>query len=69
MTFAEKVKYVRGVLLISQKDLAKELGVSNVTINRWENGVINPSFLTEKTFLTEKKFEAFCNARGIEIKE
>ena len=41
----------------------KELGVSNVTINRWENGVINPSFLTEK------KFEAFCNARGIEIKE
>lgn len=36
MTFAEKVKYVRGVLLISQKELAKELGVSNVTINRWE---------------------------------
>ena len=63
MTFAEKVKYVRGVLLISQKDLAKELGVSNVTIKRWENGVIKPSFLTEK------KFEAFCNARGIEIKE
>lgn len=48
MTFAEKVKYVRGVLLISQKELAKELGVSNVTINRWENGVINPAFLTEK---------------------
>ena len=43
MTFAEKVKYVRGVLLISQKELAKELGVSNVTINRWENGVINPA--------------------------
>ena len=63
MTFAEKVKYVRGVLLISQKELAKELVVSNVTINRWENGVISPAFLTEK------KFEAFCNARGIEIKE
>ena len=45
MTFTEKVKYVRGVLLISQKELAKELGVSNITINRWENGVINPSFL------------------------
>ena len=63
MTFGEKVKYVRGTLLISQKDLAKELGVSNVTINRWEKGAINPSSLTEK------KFEAFCNARGIEIKE
>ena len=63
MTIDEKVKYVRGVLKKKKKDLAKELGVSNVTINRWENGVINPSFLTEK------KFEAFCNARGIEIKE
>ena len=63
MTFGEKVKYVRFVLLISRTDIAKEIGVSNVTINRWENGVINPSFLTEK------KFEAFCNARGIEIKE
>ena len=63
MTFAEKVKYVRGVLLISQKELAKELGVSNVTINRWENGVINPAFLTEK------KFEAFCNGRRTAIKE
>lgn len=63
MTFAEKVKYVRGKLLISQKELAAELGVSNVTINRWENGGKNPSFLTQK------KFEAFCDARGIEIKE
>ena len=38
MTSAEKIKYVRGTLLISQKDLAKELGVSNVTMNRWEKG-------------------------------
>lgn len=59
MTFAEKVKYVRGVLLISQKELAKELGVSNVTINRWENGVINPAFLTEKKIITICKNVAF----------
>ena len=50
MTFDEKVKYVRGELLISQKELANELGVSNVTINRWDNEVINQAFITEKTF-------------------
>ena len=59
MTFAEKVKYVRGKLLLSQKDFAKELGVTNITVNRWEKQGLNPSFLTEK------KFEAFCEKNGI----
>ena len=31
MTFAEKVKYVRGKLLLSQEDLAKQVGVSFAT--------------------------------------
>lgn len=34
MTFAEKVKHVRATLLISQEQLAKELGVSYVTVSR-----------------------------------
>ena len=63
MTFAEKVKYVRGVLLISQKDLAKELGVSNVTINRWENGSYNPSRLARKAF------EDFCEKKNVAKEE
>lgn len=63
MTFAEKVKYVRGKLLISQKDLAKALGVSNVTVNRWEMNGNPPSFLAEK------KFEAFCELHNISLKD
>lgn len=59
MTFAEKVKYVRGTLQLSQIDLAKELKVSNVTINRWEVKGIQPSFLVEQ------RFNAFCKAKGI----
>ena len=38
MSFAEKVKFVRTELKLSQEDLARELGVSFATINRWENG-------------------------------
>ena len=36
MKFAEKVKYARMKLLLTQEALAKELGVSYATICRWE---------------------------------
>ncbi len=61
MTFAEKVRFVRGKLQLSQIDLAKELNVSNVTINRWEVKGIQPSFLVEQ------RFEAFCKNNGINL--
>ncbi len=61
MTFAEKVKFVRGKLQLSQIELAKQLNVSNVTINRWEVRGIHPSFLAEQ------RFEAFCQKNGIQI--
>lgn len=54
MNFAEKIKYVRTTLKLSQEDLAHELGVSFATINRWENGSYNPSRLAKKAF------EDFC---------
>ncbi len=59
MTFAEKVKFVRGKLQLSQIDLAKKLNVSNVTINRWEVKGIQPSFLVEQ------RFEDFCQKNDI----
>ena len=49
MSFAEKVKLVRTELKLSQEDLARELGVSFATINRWENGSYNPSRLAKKS--------------------
>ena len=61
MSFAEKVKYVRIKLKLSQEDLARELGVSFATINRWENGSYNPSRLAQKAF------EDFCNAQNIKF--
>lgn len=62
MSFAEQVKYVRATLLVSQTELAKMLGVSFPTINRWETGKLEP------TFLNRKKFEMFCKEKNIDFK-
>ncbi|MDD2493008.1 MAG: helix-turn-helix transcriptional regulator [Bacilli bacterium] len=37
MTYSDKIKTLREVMLISQAELAELLGVSFVTVNRWEN--------------------------------
>lgn len=50
MNFAEKVKFVRTKLNLSQEELAHKLGVSFATINRWEKGSYNPSRLARKAF-------------------
>ena len=59
MSFSEKVKYVRTELKLSQEELARELGVSFATINRWENGSYNPSRLAKKAF------DDFCKENNI----
>lgn len=43
MTYAQKIKKLREVLLITQQELANLLGVSIVTVNRWENGKFEPT--------------------------
>lgn len=56
------VKEVRRQLAISQEDLARELGVSYATVNRWENGQAKPSKLARA------QLNAFCErmtAQGI----
>lgn len=50
MEFKDKLKTVRGILLISQTKIATILGVSFSTINRLENGKNMPNFITEKKF-------------------
>lgn len=59
MTFADKVKKVRIALYLTQAQLAKELGVSFATINRWENGHGEPNLLINA------KFEEFAKKNGI----
>ena len=63
MKFNEKLKYIRGLLLISQKGLAKLLNVSFCTINRLENGKNEPNFITEK------KLEKLCLENSITLGE
>ena len=48
------VKEIRRQLGISQEDLARELGVSFATVNRWENGKSKPSKLARA------QFDSFC---------
>ena len=43
MDYPKMIKKYREVLLISQTDLAKKLGVAFVTVNRWENGHFEPT--------------------------
>ena len=63
MSFAEKIKFVRAKLLISQTVLAEEMGVSFSTVNRWETNKHAPSFIAQK------KFELFCESKGIRFEE
>jgi len=48
------VKSVREQLGLSQEDLARELGVSFATVNRWENGQVKPSKLARA------QLDTFC---------
>lgn len=59
MGFCQTVKNIRLVLKLSQEDLARELGVSFATINRWENGKSEPSRLALSAV------KEFCEKNGI----
>ena len=48
------VKEIRRQLALSQEDLARQLGVSYTTVNRWENGLSKPSKLAKAQLV------AFC---------
>ena len=63
MNFSEKVKYVRGKLYLTQRQLASELGVSFSTVNRWEANRQEPQFLFQK------KFDDFCQKNGMAFLE
>jgi len=48
--FPAFVKEIRKQLALSQEDLARELGVSFATVNRWENDKAKPSKLAKAQF-------------------
>ena len=63
MEFAEKVKYVRNKLQMSQEDLARALNVSFATVNRWELNKTKPIRMAQAAF------DAFCESKGIKFDE
>ncbi len=63
MTFADKVKHVRMKLYLSQAQLAKEIGVSFATVNRWESQGIEPRLAQLG------KFNDFCEKHHISFDE
>ena len=69
MTFAEKVKYVRGKLLLSQEDLAKQVGVSFATVNRWEKEIEDGNAETALQVAMKKRNQVFYLASEREIDE
>ncbi len=48
------IKEIRRQLALSQEDLARELGVSYATVNRWENSQSRPSKLARA------QLDTFC---------
>jgi DNA-binding transcriptional regulator YiaG len=53
-SFSRLVAIMRRQLALSQEDLARQLGVSYATVNRWENGHNLPSRLAKA------QLNAFC---------
>ena len=43
MTYAEAIKALRKKMLITQTELAAQLGVAFVSVNRWEKGSYEPT--------------------------
>jgi DNA-binding XRE family transcriptional regulator len=63
MNFGEKIKAVRKKLFLSQEAMAKELGVSFSTLNRWENGKFEPNYTAQKSF------HEYCVKNNVIFKE
>ena len=60
INYAELLKQYREIMFLSQRDLADELGISYVTVNRWETGKFDPTIKMKK-----KLFEMFKKAKLI----
>lgn len=59
--YARKIREYRERKFISQQELAKILGVSNVTVCRWETGRYEPDMETKK------KLFALFNEIGMKL--
>ena len=59
MSFAEDIKKIRLKTIMTQEDFAKELGVAQNTVNRWETGKVKPGIKAMK------QIDEFCKKNNI----
>ena len=66
MTYSEKIRSARENLLMTQEEIATELGVTPITVCRWETGKTEPSIKAKKAFrdLCERKGLTFGENNG-----
>ena len=66
MTYSEKIKSARENLLMTQEEIAAELGVTPITVCRWETSKTEPSIKAKKAFrdLCERKGLTFGKNNG-----
>ena len=60
INYSELIKQYREKMFLSQRDLADELGISYVTVNRWETGKFDPTIKMKK-----KLYDLFKKAKKI----
>lgn len=60
MSVSTLIKKTRMECILSQDQFAKELGVTQITITRWETGKSTPNYSTMKRLLE------YCRKRGVD---
>ena len=63
MNYALIVKRLRDKLILTQEEFAKLLGVSYMSVNRWESGKYAP------TIKVKRKIVELCKENGIALEE
>lgn len=61
MTYSEAIKELRKKLILTQAEFAELLGVSFLSINRWERGKHEP------TIKVKRKLATYFKEYGIEV--
>lgn len=61
MAFSEDIKKIRRKAFMTQEDFAKEIGVSCITVTRWETGKAKPNLRTMKLI------DEYCKKNSIDF--
>jgi len=48
MDYSQKIKEYRSKVLLTQEELADKLGVTFISVNRWENGHYEPTMKVKR---------------------